>query len=622
MKNVNCTTGTEQQIYYFFLVFFYILIHINLDRKDFDIYNDYMNSIKYKVALITVFLCIAQAFSYTKNDLLSAVKSDSSSEIKKILTKNSHLATVRYDSDGNSILIIALQKECNEKIIDMILKAGCDPNIKNDFGQTALMTACKKSYGKKVIEKILSYDVMTKSAKEKRILQKDKNGKTAFDYAASNQEAYDTLLKYAKDPAKEVKETNQEQTEQIAQPLSQEEAPKEEKQPAASQTEPAPEAQKTQEQNTPTEQEKTAQKETPAEPQKQAEQLETNQLETEKISSKNAESSDAKQVAKIQPENSETPSDSLKTVTPVTPAVPVVIPQEKQKETEAKLEDKASVTLPQLAVSEPEQKTQKENTDTVLQNETETVEINADIHIPQIDYYNRDKPEYLFDDFDFNLSVAEEPLKENIAVIQNPDTRDNLGRTRLMNAIIANDFSLCKSLLYSGANVNAKDKDGWTPLMYACKYVKTPETVNLLFSYNADIKGISKFGLSVLQIAAAFCQNKDVLSVILAKAEKENINIFDSFITALKEERPVQIISQYLKFITNINSLHNGKTTLMYCAEYYESTDVIKLLLENGADPYIISSEKKNAFGYAKENSKIVHDSIYWSLNVSSSKKR
>ena len=49
---------------------------------------------------------------------------------------------------------------------------------------------------------------------------------------------------------------------------------------------------------------------------------------------------------------------------------------------------------------------------------------------------------------------------------------------------------------------------------------------------------------------------------------------------------------------------------------------IIKLLLENGADPYIISSEKKNAFGYAKENSKIMHDSVYWSLNVSSSKKR
>lgn len=595
-----------------------------------------MNSIKYKVTLITVFLCLAQAFSYTKNDLLSAVKSDSSSEVKKILTKNSHLSTVRYDSDGNSILIIALQKECNEKIIDMILKAGCDPNIKNDFGQTALMTACKKSYGKKVIEKILSYDVMTKSAKEKRILQKDKNGKTAFDYAASNQEAYDTLLKYAKDPAKEVKETNQEQTEQIEQTPPEEEAPKEEKQPetpaqqepvkdempVASQTEPAPEAQKTQEQNTPAEQEKPAQKETPAEPQKQAAQLEANQPETGKMASENAELSDTKQVAKIQPENLETPSDSLKNVPPEVPVIPVVIPQEKQKEMESKPEEKLSAPLPQTAVSKTEQETQKENTGAVLQNETETVEINADIHIPQIDYYNRDRPEYLFDDFDFNLSVEEEPLKENIAVIKNPDTRDNLGRTQLMNAIIANDFSLCKSLLYSGANANAKDKDGWTPLMYACKYAKAPETVNLLFSYNANINETSKFGLSVMQITAAFCQNKDVLSVILAKAKKENINISDSFITALKEERPAQIISQYLKFITNINSLHNGKTPLMYCAEYYESTDVIKLLLENGADPYIISSEKKNAFGYAKENSKIMHDSVYWSLNVSSSKKR
>ena len=50
--------------------------------------------------------------------------------------------------------------------------------------------------------------------------------------------------------------------------------------------------------------------------------------------------------------------------------------------------------------------------------------------------------------------------------------------------------------------------------------------------------------------------------------------------------------------------------------------NIIKLLLEKGADPYIISSEKKNAFSYAKENSKLIHDSVYWSLNVSSSKKR
>ena len=60
----------------------------------------------------------------------------------------------------------------------------------------------------------------------------------------------------------------------------------------------------------------------------------------------------------------------------------------------------------------------------------------------------------------------------------------------------------------------------------------------------------------------------------------------------------------------------------MYSAQNYSDTSVIKLLLESGADPYIISSEKKNAFAYAKENNRIVHDSVYWSLNVSYTKKR
>ena len=84
----------------------------------------------------------------------------------------------------------------------------------------------------------------------------------------------------------------------------------------------------------------------------------------------------------------------------------------------------------------------------------------------------------------------------------------------------------------------------------------------------------------------------------------------------------VEIIKEYTKFIPNINFLKKGKTPLMYASEYYEQTDVIKFLLENGADPYIISSEKKNAFSYAKENAKIVKDSVYWSLNVSALNKR
>ena len=191
-----------------------------------------------------------------------------------------------------------------------------------------------------------------------------------------------------------------------------------------------------------------------------------------------------------------------------------------------------------------------------------------------------------------------------------------------MNAIMENDDRVCYILLESGANPNAQDKDGWTPLMYACRYAQTSTVIQLLFEYGAKLDAKSNYQVSVLQIAAAYSKNRKVLATVLEQAANLKLNLQDSFITALKEARSEEFIGEYLKYNLNLNSMYKGKTPLMYAAEYYESTDVIKLLLEKGADPYIISSEKKNAFSYAKENSKLIHDSVYWSLNVSSSKKR
>ena len=158
--------------------------------------------------------------------------------------------------------------------------------------------------------------------------------------------------------------------------------------------------------------------------------------------------------------------------------------------------------------------------------------------------------------------------------------------------------------------------------MYACKYANNIEIIKLLIAFDANLNDKNLFNTSTLEIMATHCKNIEVLSFLLECAKNKKIDISNSFIMALKQERNVEIIKEYTKFIPNINFLKKGKTPLMYASEYYEQTDVIKFLLENGADPYIISSEKKNAFSYAKENAKIVKDSVYWSLNVSALNKR
>ena len=74
-------------------------------------------------------------------------------------------------------------------------------------------------------------------------------------------------------------------------------------------------------------------------------------------------------------------------------------------------------------------------------------------------------------------------------------------------------------------------------------------------------------------------------------------------------------IQLFLDMAIPVNAFYEGKTPLMYAAQFSNSTNVIRLLLENNAVVGIRSSEGKIAFDYAKENKNLKHDTIYWALN-------
>lgn len=611
-----------------------------------------MKTFKRITAVLTALLLSASAFSYTKKNLLKAVKATSEVQVKKILTMSPELAGLKFDSDGNSILMLAIMYGCNDKIIDHILKAGCSPDLKNKYDQTAIMIACNHGTKAKIIKRMINYNVFTKAGKIRRITMKDKNGKTCFDYAKDKPSIYRLLSEYTVDPAsvkqepdsklpvpeKEpvVEETPEaEAAEEIPEEtLETEEAPAEETEPEVQpepEPQPAPELQ-------PEPQPQPAPEPQPAsEPESQPEPEPQPAPEPEPAKTAAEIEPVAAPEVEIEPVLEAEPVPVPEPVVEAAP-VPVPIPEPQPEPEPQPAPEPEPEPQPEPAPEpepQPEPESQPEPTpepepepeviEPVLETQEEA-EITSPIEVPAIDYYNSNRPEYLFDEIEADTTVEEETLKAlketKVRVIQNPDALDNIGRTRLMNAIMNNDERTCYILLESGANPNSRDKDGWTPLMYACRYSKSANIVTLLFEYGASINTKSNYNVSVLQIAAAHCQNKNVLSIILSEAVKEKLNIHDAFISALKEERPEDIIREFLKFNVKINALYKGKTPLMYAAQYYESTDVIKLLLDKGADPYIISSEKKNAFSYAKENAKIVHDAVYWSLNVSSTKKR
>ena len=592
-----------------------------------------MNTFKrFTISLLALFL-MPSAFSYSKKDLYNAVRALNESHVSKILKVSPELSKLKFDADGNSILMIAIQYGCNDKIIDHILRAGCSPDLKNKNGQTAIMFACNYGTSKKTLKRLIEFNVFTSKGKINRILLKDKHGKNAFDYCADNKNLYDFLSTYTLDPATIKTE------------------------PISTMPEPEPPL------------EEQPEEDSVQEPEEEPEILEE-AAEPEPAVSEAEISQDEVSVEEIPESVKEEDEPFMKPETePVIEPVPAPVPEpeevvSEQEEVVPEQEEVVSepeefipeqeevVPEPEETEPEPEPEAvpdQEEIEETIsvepepealpeeIQEEPETIEetsseaeITTPIEVPQIDYYNSKRPEYLFDEIETEYLLEDEDDDEvlddiretKVRVIENPDALDNVGRTRLMNAIMENDDRVCYILLESGANPNAQDKDGWTPLMYACRYAQTSTVIQLLFEYGAKLDAKSNYQISVLQIAAAYSKNRKVLATVLEQAANLKLNLQDSFITALKEARSEEFIGEYLKYNLNLNSMYKGKTPLMYAAEYYESTDVIKLLLEKGADPYIISSEKKNAFSYAKENSKLIHDSVYWSLNVSSSKKR
>jgi hypothetical protein len=53
----------------------------------------------------------------------------------------------------------------------------------------------------------------------------------------------------------------------------------------------------------------------------------------------------------------------------------------------------------------------------------------------------------------------------------------------------------------------------------------------------------------------------------------------------------------------------------MYAAQYCTSTTVIRRLLEYGASTTIRSADGKTAWDFAKQNTSLPHDDVYWALN-------
>jgi len=142
-----------------------------------------------------------------------------------------------------------------------------------------------------------------------------------------------------------------------------------------------------------------------------------------------------------------------------------------------------------------------------------------------------------------------------------------------------------QAAIRKGADVNAVDKDGMTPLMWAAYNNRNPEVITTLLKAGADINATVSAGGTALMWAAQSNQNPEVITTLL-------------------------------KAGADINARNqSGLTALMYAAHKNENPEMIIALLKAGADAKAKDSAGRTAFDHAQDNEKLKGTDTYWKLS-------
>lgn len=97
-----------------------------------------------------------------------------------------------------------------------------------------------------------------------------------------------------------------------------------------------------------------------------------------------------------------------------------------------------------------------------------------------------------------------------------PNARQNFGRTALLAACNANNTEVVKILLNSGAEPNAKDDEGWTALMSVVDKDEVDiEIIKMLIEAGADVNAKNQYNTTPLLRTVCWNNRSDIVKIML-----------------------------------------------------------------------------------------------------------
>lgn len=168
------------------------------------------------------------------------------------------------------------------------------------------------------------------------------------------------------------------------------------------------------------------------------------------------------------------------------------------------------------------------------------------------------------------------------------NARDQSGRTPLMEACRHCRANVVTFLIEHGAEVNAHDQSGHTPLMEACSHGEE-NAVTFLIEHGADVDPQDNYEETALHHAVySDCESLKILSCLILKGLDVNACESDgrSPLMIASVRGKVNSVAFLLEHGANVNLQNkNGETALYYAVSGYNgSCEVFRCLIENGAD--------------------------------------
>jgi quinoprotein dehydrogenase-associated probable ABC transporter substrate-binding protein len=183
------------------------------------------------------------------------------------------------------------------------------------------------------------------------------------------------------------------------------------------------------------------------------------------------------------------------------------------------------------------------------------------------------------------------------------DARDGEGYTPLINATRFGFVEVATFIAEHKADVNLGDRNDWTPLLYAA-WQDSPELVGMLVRHGAKIDAVDNNGLTPLAVASQNNKTKAAEALIAAGADV-NAPVAKGGYTPLmlaavsgSSDLATALISHGAK----VNAVNPGGVTALMIAAANNHQSVAALLLKSGADVNARSQDGRTALGIAQSN--------------------